>query len=124
MLDNNGRESIPDQDSPDNIGPPTMIFALLNTKVTDIQCGAYHNLVVGTLRNSTAATMYGQNQFGSTGQGPLGGGRATMNNQFLGGSGYSGYSAYQSSINKTKQMVFSWGSNHNHQLGLFQLSKD
>lgn len=21
-------------------------------------------------------------------------------------------------------MVFSWGSNHNHQLGLFQLSKD
>jgi hypothetical protein len=36
-----------------------MIFALLNTKVTDIQCGSNHNVVVGTLRSNTAAIAVG-----------------------------------------------------------------
>lgn len=36
-----------------------MIFTLLNTKVTDIQCGNFHNLVVGTPRSSTAAMNVG-----------------------------------------------------------------
>jgi len=54
----------------------------------------------------------------------LGGGqRGTLGGQHA-GSAYSGYSAYQSSINKQKQMVFSWGCNKNHQLGLFELQQD
>jgi len=36
-----------------------MIFALLNTKVTDIQCGSNHSVVVGTLRSNTAAMAVG-----------------------------------------------------------------
>jgi hypothetical protein len=38
-----------------------MIFALLNTKVSDIQCGSFHCIAVGNPRNATAATMAGNN---------------------------------------------------------------
>tara|TARA_B110000285_G_scaffold212310_1_gene255741 strand:- start:2540 stop:2725 length:186 start_codon:yes stop_codon:yes gene_type:complete len=61
-----------------------MIFALLNMKVTDIQCGSYHNIVVGMLRNSTAATMIGQNSMGGVFQGPLGNNRTAGGNQHPG----------------------------------------
>ena len=60
------------------ITAPQMIFALLNTKVTDIQCGSNHNVVVGTLRSNTAAMSVG--------------------NMSAPGQGYKrdhGYSAYQ-----------------------------
>ena len=50
----------------DTISAPQMIFALLNTKVIQIHCGAYHNVVVGTPRSSTAATNVSSNSY----QGP------------------------------------------------------
>jgi hypothetical protein len=77
-----------------------MIFALLNTKVTDIQCGSNHNVVVGTLRSNTAAIAVGNIQT------PSGQGQSYKKDH--------GYSAYQASISKQKQLVFSWGCNLNH----------
>jgi hypothetical protein len=44
------------------IKSPQMIFALLNTKVSDIQCGSNHCVVVGTLRSNTAAMSVGNMQ--------------------------------------------------------------
>ena len=41
------------------VSAPQMIFTLLNTKVTDIQCGSYHNVAIGTPRSSTAAMTVG-----------------------------------------------------------------
>ena len=63
---------------------------------------------MGTLRSNTAAMAVG-------------------NLQTPGGQSYKkdhGYSAYQASLSKQKQLVFSWGCNLNHQLGLFQLQQD
>lgn len=45
-----------------------MIFALLNTKVSDIQCGSNHNVVVGTLRSNTAAMAVGNMSATTPGQ--------------------------------------------------------
>jgi hypothetical protein len=42
-----------------------MIFSLLNTKVTDIQCGFYHSLAVGSPRNSIAAISVGISRSGN-----------------------------------------------------------
>ena len=42
-----------------------MIFSLLNTKITDIQCGSYHSLVVGNPRNSIAAIAVGISRSGN-----------------------------------------------------------
>jgi len=68
--------------------------------------------------------MAGMGGYGLGGgqRGTLGGQGAGFG-QNTGGSAYSGYSAYQTSISKQKQMVFSWGCNKNHQLGLFQLQQ-
>ena len=68
--------------------------------------------------------MVGMGGYGLGGgqRGTLGGQGAGFG-QGTGGSAYSGYSAYQTSISKQKQMVFSWGCNKNHQLGLFQLQQ-
>lgn len=88
-----------------------MIFTLLNTKVTDIQCGFYHNVVVGTPRSSTAAmnvgmgwahggAMTGTGSYGLGGQRGTLGGQGAGFGQNTGASAYSGYSAYQTSMSK------------------------
>lgn len=82
--------------------PPQMVFGLLNTKVIDIKCGAYHSVALGTPRNATAANMVGQNQ------------RGTLS--FL---GQHGFGSQANQVNKNKEMVFAWGCNLNNQLGLF-----
>lgn len=43
------------QGADQEVHAPKMIFALLNMKVTDIACGDYHSVAVGTARSSTAA---------------------------------------------------------------------
>ena len=64
--------------------PPQMIFALLNTKVTEIQCGYYHSVAVGTPRSSTAAYTAG---IGGNNQISFGGGYAGVDDGKL----YQGY---------------------------------
>ena len=52
-------QQIPQNNETYTISAPQMVFALLNTKVTDIQCGSNHSVVVGTLRSNTAAMAVG-----------------------------------------------------------------
>lgn len=101
-----------------------MIFALLNTKVTEIQCGYYHSVAVGTPRSSTAAYTAGigggsQVAFGAAAQG---------NRNYAGVDDgkplYQGYQDYSGRQRAHKQMVFAWGCNTNHQLGLFPLQQE
>ena len=62
------QQSVPDQNSSNEdenlVFGPHMIFSLLNTKVTDIHCGDFHNVVVGSPR--------GSNPVGSANVGPHG----------------------------------------------------
>lgn len=67
-----GAEGVPDKNG--GVYPPQMVFALLNTKVTEIECGYYHSIAVGTPRSSTAAYTAGiggsnQAAFGGPAQG-------------------------------------------------------
>ena len=71
-----------------------MVFGLLNTKITDIKCGAYHSVVLGNPRNTTAANMVGHNQRGTYSMG-----------------GQHGFGSQANYLNKNKAMVFSWGCN-------------
>ena len=65
---------------------PKMIFALLNTKVTDIACGDYHSVAVGIARSNTAAlAMQTSSHAGSTGSYGLG----TGTSNYLQGAGAS-----------------------------------
>lgn len=118
---NQGAEGEFDQNG---VYPPQMIFALLNTKVTEIECGYYHSVAVGTPRSSTGpftSGIGGNNQltFGAPGLG---------SSRYAGVDDdkplYQGYQDYGNRHRSQKQMVFAWGCNTNHQLGLFQLQPE
>lgn len=105
-----------------------MIFALLNMKVTDIACGDYHSVAVGTARSSTAAlAMHTSSHAPSGGAYSLGAGTSNYMHGAGASAGFgfggSGAGAQQKigsgAPSKSQPLVFSWGCNKNHQLGLY-----
>lgn len=67
-----------------------IIYQLLNLKVFSIAAGKYHNIVIGTARDTLTQTF----------------------------QIYSSENALYTTIDKTKTLVYSWGYNKYGQLGL------
>ena len=99
-----------------------MVFALIDTKVSDISCGSYHNFVVGTPRSTTAPSAFGlqSHQVSDTFQ------HRNLPNLDRHGADRHNPSSNQADHNSYQKfnMVFSWGLNTNHQLGLFLQEED